>query len=91
MEFTEAEAKEKVRQRVRVIVDGAFHEDELAKGTTGTVVGAEPSSLISGAGAENVANPNREIWVVSIQFDNQTRTFVDLIGKEEYARDLEEI
>ena len=73
-EFTQAEAESKKGNRVRVTVDGAFGKDDLVKETIGKVVDAKPSA----------SDPNRVIWVVSVQFNNP-RKRVDEINKKAYS------
>jgi hypothetical protein len=89
-EFTRVEAEMKKGIKVCVIVDGAFREDELVKGTTGKVFDAKSSSILSSAGSLQAPAPNRDVWVVSVLFDNP-RKIVEEISKREYYHNLKEI
>src|SRR5712692_5701198 len=59
-EFTRVEAEMKKGIKVCVIVDRAFSDDDLVKGTTGKVFDAKPSSVLGSAGSPHAPDPNRD-------------------------------
>jgi hypothetical protein len=87
MRFTEAEAKAKEGQWVRVR-DDAWLSARIAKGTLGEVVDAHLYQREEGEVKE-------EAWVVCILFylswDHSVRSLLHDIGKELYERAVEEI
>jgi hypothetical protein len=73
--FTRVEAEVRVGRRIRTLV--AF--SGVPRGTTGTVIGADP------AGDDG--------WSLAIRWDipGRTRMLVDWFSRDEYERYLEEI
>ena len=93
MNFTKEEAEAKKGKRVRVR-DDSFSSDGAAKGARGTVVRAKPlpfksKSLIEGddPAGQGMISEGEEIWVVTVEFDDQSILPLD-IGKDEYERSL---